>query len=117
MRSNCIVFGWNRPLAGREAAGGQLFQSFVEFLTAQQRGGAIDSFEVVLLEPRGGTLNGFFLLRGDPDRLNALTAGDEWMRHQTRAIINLDGAAVLRGATGSAVAERMKIWLEEIPRA
>lgn len=117
MRSNCIMFGWNRAVPGRESASGQLFQEFVEYLTAQQRGGGIESFEVVLLEPRGASLNGFFLIRGGGEKLNAMIASDEWMRYQTRGIMNLQDISLARGATGPLVGERMKMWMEAIPRS
>ncbi|HWI83622.1 hypothetical protein [Ramlibacter sp.] len=117
MRSNCILFGWNRPIPGREATSGQLFQTFVEFLTVQQRAGTVESFEAVFLEPRGSGLNGFFIIRGEPDKLNAMTSSDQWARQQTKAIINLEDVVVGHGATGPLVGERMKMWLEEIPRA
>jgi len=117
MRSNCIMFGWNRAVPGRESVSGQLFQAFVEYLTAHQRAGGIDSFEVVFLEPRGGSLNGFLLIHGEPEKLHALTTSDEWVRQQTKAIINLEDICLARGATGALAAERMKMWIEEIPRA
>lgn len=116
MRSNCLMFGWNRAVPGREGVSGQLFQAFVEYLTAQQRAGGIDSFEVVLLEPRGVNLNGFFLIRGGSDKLHALTTSEDWMRYQTKAIMNLQDITLARGATGALVDERMKMWMEEIPR-
>ncbi len=116
MRSNCLMFGWNRAVPGRESTSGQLFQAFVEYLTAQQRAGGIESFEVVLLEPRGSSLNGFFLIRGEADKLHAMTTSEDWMRQQTRAILNLQDISVARGATGALVGERMKMWMEEIPR-
>jgi hypothetical protein len=116
MRSNCIMFGWNRAVPGREGVSSQLFQGFVEYLTTQQRAGSIESFEVVLLEPRGGSLNGFFLIRGQPDKLEAVSSSDEWMRQQTKAIMNLQDISIARGVTGALVGERMKMWMEEIPR-
>lgn len=116
MKTNCVVFGWNRAVPGRESTTGQLFQSFVEYLGAQQRAGSIQSFDIVFVEPHGGSLNGFFLIRGEPEKLDALTATEEWTRQQTKAIVNLDGIALLRGVTGPAVNERMRMWMEEIPR-
>lgn len=116
MPSNCLMFGWNRAVPGRESASAQLFQAFVEYLTAQQRAGSIESFEVVLLEPRGSILNGFFLIRGDAGKLHSMTTSEDWMRQQTKAILNLQDISLARGATGALVGERMKMWMEEIPR-
>jgi hypothetical protein len=117
MSSNVVMFGWNRPLPGREAIGSQHFQEFVEYLSVQQRNGAIESFDTVLLEPHGGTLNGFFLLRGPLAKLQELTSSADWVRHQVRAALHLDGSTVMRGVTGAGVQERMQVWMELIPKS
>jgi non-ribosomal peptide synthetase component F len=116
MGPNVILFAWNRSLPGREKMSAQHFQEFVEFMTAQQKNGVIDSFDIVLLEPYGGAINGFFLMRGDPSKLRDLWATAEWIRHQVRGLLHLEGAAALRGVTGSAVAERMELWMKETPQ-
>lgn len=116
MKTNRVVFAWNRPLPGREGASGQLFQTFLEYLGAQQRAGHIDSFEPTFLEPRGNTVNGFILISGDPQKLRDPTESAEWVRLQTKAIINLDGVSVVGGVSGALLQERMQTWLEEIPR-
>ena len=113
---NVVLFGWNRSLPGRESLSGQHFQEFVEYLSVQKKNGVLESFDTVLLEPHGGALNGFFLLRGDAAKLNALTASPEWSRHQIRAMLHLDGGTTLRGYSGPAVPERMEMWTKEIPR-
>lgn len=116
MGSNIVMFGWNRSLPGREAMSGKHFREFMEYLGVQQRNGVIDSFDTVLLEPNGGTLNGFILLRGAGPKLAELTASPEWVRHQVRGVLHLEGAMTVRGVTGSAVEERMKVWMEEMPK-
>ncbi|HXC41483.1 MAG TPA: hypothetical protein VN667_21310, partial [Burkholderiales bacterium] len=69
---------WNRPLPGREILSAQLFQEFLESLSVQKKNGVIESFDTVLLEPYGGALNGFTVIRGDPSKLQDLTASPEW---------------------------------------
>jgi hypothetical protein len=116
MGSNAIMFSWNRSVPGREQISGQHFQEFVEYLGVQKRNGAVESFDIVLLEPHGGTVNGLFLIRGEPAKLTELTGSPDWVRHQVRAVLHLDGASSVRGFTGAAVAERMEQWMKEIPR-
>lgn len=116
MSSNAIVFGWDRSLPGREQLSGQHFQDFVAYLQACKNAGTIESFEPVLLEPHGGSVNGFFLIKGANDKLAALTSSPEWVQHQTRAMLHLDGAAVWRGVVGAGVNERMGIWMQAIPK-
>jgi hypothetical protein len=116
MSSNCVLVGWNRSVPGREMSGAQHFQEFTEYLGAQQGNGAITSFEAVFMDPHGGDMNGFFLIRGEPQKLQALLAGDDWLKHQVRGIHNMQGFGVIRAATGAEVPRRMQMWVEMIPK-
>ena len=115
MSSNCLFFGWNRSAPGRERLSAEHFQQFVQYLSNQQQKGAIKSFDTVFLDPHGGELNGFFLLRGDSAKLDALVASDEWVTHQTRALLHLERSGVVRGVTGEMVPQRMDLWIKLIP--
>ena len=116
MSSNAVVFAWNRPLPGRETTSASHFQEFLAFLAEQKKSGLIESFDTVLLEPHGGKFNGFFLVRGEPAKLAQLAGDADWIQHQIRADLHLDGFASLRGVTGAAVEERMGLWMKELPR-
>ena len=115
MASNIMLFGWNRSIPGREKIGAQHFEEFVKYLDALHQTGAIQGFEIVFLDPHGGDLNGFFLIRGDSAELDALISSSEWIAHITRAALHLDGAGVIRGVTGNEVMERMALWTSLIP--
>jgi hypothetical protein len=116
MGTNILIFGWNRPLPGREKLSAEHFQDFVAFLGGDVKGnGRIQSFDVVFLDPHGGDLNGFFLIRGDSAQLDALVSSDEWVTHMTRATLHLDGVGVIRGVTGDEIMKRMALWTSTIP--
>ena len=115
MSSNVMLFGWNRPIPGREKISAQHFAEFVQYLGGLQQTGAIQSFEIVFLDTHGGDLNGFFLIKGEPAELDTLVATTEWITHITRAALHLDGSGVVRGVTGDAVMERMQLWTSVIP--
>jgi len=116
MTSNAIVFGWDRSLPGREQLSGKHFQDFVAYLQAQKAAGKIESFDPVLLEPHGGSVNGFFLIRGTSQQIAAIAESPEWIQHQIRAQLHLDGSGSWRAVVGPAVGERMKMWMEAIPK-
>jgi hypothetical protein len=117
MGSNVILFGWNRPIPGREPLSAQHFQDFVQYLGAQQKQGTIQGFDVVFLDSHGGDLNGFFLIKGDPAKLDGLMESADWFKHMTRASLHLDGSGNVRGAIGEkAIADRMAIWQSLIPK-
>ncbi|MFO7654586.1 MAG: hypothetical protein R6X25_12315 [Candidatus Krumholzibacteriia bacterium] len=115
MPSNVLMFGWNRALVGRERMSSEHFAEFVGYLEGLQADGTIASHEIVLLEPHGGDLNGFFLVRGEPDRLDALVGSDEWSRHMIRALMHLDRSGAVRGYGGEAVMQRMQVWRDHLP--
>lgn len=113
---NVVLFAWNRSLPGREPLSAQHFQDFVAYLQALKVQGGIESFDPVLLEPHGAGVHGFFIVRGASEKLQTLTASPEWVEHQVRAMMHLEGPAVMRGVTGSAVAERMALWVRCVPK-
>jgi len=115
MASNVVVFGWKRSIPGREKVSGQHFEEFVKYLGSLQQKGAIQAFEIVFLDTHGGDLNGFFLIKGDSAKLDALISTTEWITHITRASLHLDGSGVVRGVTGNEVLERMALWTSVIP--
>ena len=115
MSSNVVLFGWDRPIPGREGLSAAHFQEFVQYLGGLQQSGTIQSFEAVFLDPHGGDLNGFFLIRGDSTKLDALLSSTAWLTHLTRGGLHLDGLGAIRGATGELVMERMALWSRLIP--
>lgn len=115
MTSNALLFGWNRSIPGREKVSAQHFEEFVKYLGGLQQKGAIQTFDVVFLDTHGGDLNGFFLIKGEPAKLDTLVATTEWITHITRAALHLDGSGVVRGVTGAAVEGRMALWTSVIP--
>lgn len=115
MASNVMLFGWNRSIPGREKLSGAHFEEFVAFLGSLQQKGAISAFDVVFLDPHGGDLNGFFLIRGEGPKLDTLVSSRDWVTHITRAALHLEGSGVIRGITGDEVAGRMALWNGLIP--
>ena len=115
MHTNAIFVGWNRTVVGREAQAGELFQEFLQYLGGLRQAGTIQSFEPILLNPHGGDLNGFILIRGEGSQLDALESADEWQDYITRSGMLLEGNGVVRGAAGEMVGSWMDRWMRLIP--
>ena len=115
MGSNVVLFGWNRSIPGRERLSAEHFTQFVAYLTGPQQKGSIQSFDTVFLDPHGGDLNGFFLIRGEPAKLDALMSTSEWVIHMTRALLHSEGSGAVRGLTGELIAGRMDLWSKLLP--
>lgn len=115
MSSNVVFFAWNRSIPGRERLSVEHFSLFVQYLMRQQQQGSIQSFDTVFLDPHGGDMNGFFLIRGEPAKLDILVSSPDWVTHMTRATLHLEGSGAVRGLTGELVTARMDLWSKTIP--
>jgi hypothetical protein len=69
MADSGLFIGFGASVRGRERQALKVFGEAFEYFSRLQQAGEIESFEPVALEPHGGDLSGFFLLRGDQDKL------------------------------------------------
>ena len=87
-------------MRGREVKSLEVFNEGLQYWTRLQQSGEIESFEPVALEPHGGDLAGFVLIRGDRDKLNQLRNSTEWMRLNDRANTVVDGLGIVSAYIG-----------------
>ena len=109
-----LFIGWGQVVRGREGPAVDGFNEFVEFLGERQADERIESFEICFLEPHGGDLAGFILLRGTTEQMDALDADDQFLHHMTRADLRVEKLGVVRAALGEGIARQMTIFQEEI---
>ena len=100
MATGALVIGWGPTVRGREQKALQVFNEAIQFYTRLQQQGTIESFEPVALEPHGGDLNGFLILRGDREKLNALRTSEEFLRLSNRADLIVDNFGVITAFIG-----------------
>jgi hypothetical protein len=108
--TSAIFVGWQYPARGREVAAQELFGQALGYYAKLQQEGKIESFEPVLLDPHGGDLSGFILVRGEPEKLDAVARSDEFIALNTRAAYLVDGFGVVRASIGEGLAKRMALW-------
>jgi hypothetical protein len=109
-----LFIGWGQVVRGREGRAVDGFNEFVEFLGQQQGDGHIESFEICFLEPHGGELEGFILVRGTTEQMNELDDDDGFLHHMTRASLHVENLGVVRAALGDGIARQMAIYQEEV---
>src|SRR5256885_16683049 len=90
MATGALMIGWGPTVRGREQKALQVFNEAIQYYTRLQQQGTIESFEPVALEPHGGDLQGFLLVRGDREKLNALRSSEEFLRLNNRAALVVD---------------------------
>jgi hypothetical protein len=115
MAADAAIFvGWGQVVRGREKRAVQVFNESVEYWGGLQGDGRIESFEVVLLTPHGGDLQGFALLRASEDQVAALRADEEFGRHVARADMIVDSQGVVDAAIGEGIARVMSQYQAEV---
>ncbi len=100
MATGALVIGWGPAVRGREQQALQVWSEVIQYYTQLQQQGTIESFEPVALEPHGGDLAGFLLIRGDREKLNALRTSEEFIRLYTRAALIVDNLGVITAFIG-----------------
>jgi len=114
MADSGIFVGFGVPVRGRERKAIQVFNETFEYYSKLQSDGEIESFEPVLLQPHGGELGGFFLLRGDQDKLARLQASDEFVRRTTRGQLIVENLGIVDAVLGDRLVSQMAQFAEEI---
>jgi hypothetical protein len=79
-----------------------------------QSDGRIENFEVCLLEPHGGELGGFALLRGSEAQMDAVHRDEDFERAMTKASLIVDDLGVVPAALGEGLGRAMSIYQEQI---
>lgn len=115
LQSNGIMFGWNRPVVGREGMAAELFTRTVSYFEKQKSMGTIESWEPVFLANHGGDLNGYFLIRGTHAQLATMKSSDEWLELVMRASQCLTNVGTIEAYTGNTVQDLMTRWTKTIP--
>lgn len=107
---NALFIGWGTPVRGREMQANKVFGEWVELLGTSKSRGNVDSFVPVFLQARGGELQGFFLVTGNPGKLATFVASEEVRRATTRATLIVDNFGVCNALTGDEVSKQMAMW-------
>ena len=77
--------------------------------------GRVASVEPFFLEPHGGDLEGFFLVRGEQDELNKIRSEDDFQRLAVRAQVVVQNFGVVGAITGERLNDHMA-WFAEAAR-
>ena len=110
MADGGLFVGWGAPVRGREAVGLEVFNEALMYYGRLQQDGVIEGFEAVILEPHGGDLQGFILIRGSEERLAQLRVDDEFVRLSTRASMIVEGLGVVGASLGDGLEQAIATY-------
>ncbi len=109
-----LFIGWGGVARGREAKSLDVFNEALTYYGGLQQSGTIESIDAVFLEPHGGDLGGFFLIKGERTKLSALRVDDEFVRISARAGMVVDGFGVVGASLGDGLAQSISTFQDSI---
>jgi hypothetical protein len=109
-----LFIGWGQVARGREDRALAVFNETIELYGQMQSNGRIEDFEVCLLDPHGGELAGFELLRGSEEQIDAVHRSEDFQHMITKASLVVDDLGVIPAALGEGLGRAMAIYQEEI---
>lgn len=112
MAEAAIFVGWGAPVRGREKRALDVFGETASFFGERQADGTIEGFEPVLLNPHGGELQGFFLVRGSADGVARMAGSEEFQQLIVRAGMIVENLGVVQAWTDDAVYRQLG-WFGE----
>ena len=114
MADAAVFVGFGQAARAREPQALELFARLMEFCSQRGERGEIESFEPVLLQPHGGDLAGFVLIRGSLEQLTALQTDEEFLRLSTRAGLVVDGFGVVPAFIGEGLRAQVALYDEQV---
>jgi hypothetical protein len=109
-----VFIGFGFPATGREEGAIKVFQELLSLLGSQQQQGKIENFEPVFLQPHGGELDGFVLVRGQRDKLDAMVASPDFQKNMIRAQAISGHVGVVNAVLGGELQNQMSSFLSDI---
>jgi hypothetical protein len=114
MADRMLFVGWGAAIAGREERALEVFNDAIGFYGRCQQEGRIESFDVILLEPHGGGLQGYAQLHGSADQLAALREAEDFQRLLTDASLIIEELGVVGGYANEGIARQVAIYRDAI---
>ncbi|HWC25935.1 MAG TPA: hypothetical protein VG474_05065 [Solirubrobacteraceae bacterium] len=114
MADAALFVGFGPPARAREQQALDLFNQALALYSELQSRGEIESFEPVLLEPHGGDLGGFILIRGSADQLHQLRRSGDFRRITARAGLVVESFGVVDAYLGEGLSAQLAIYEEQM---
>jgi len=109
-----LFVGFGATVRGREGQAVELFNEVLGYYSGLQEEGEIESFEPVFLEPHGGDLAGFILVRGDAEKLASLRVSEEFTQFSIRAGLIVENFGVVGADLAGRLQRQMAFFTEQI---
>lgn len=109
-----LFIGWGQVVRGREKQALERFNESMQYYGRLQEEGRIERFDVALLTPHGGDLDGFVLIRGSAAQIDALRREEEFERLQQSVDLIVDRLGVVNALVDEGLAQGMGVYQDVI---
>ncbi|HEX8120107.1 MAG TPA: hypothetical protein VF549_02470 [Solirubrobacteraceae bacterium] len=116
MADRMLFIGWGQTVRGREERAVEVFNETVGLYGRMQQDGRIEKFDVCLLQPHGGGLEGYVALYGTEAQMQSVEADAEFQRNMTDASLIVDELGVVHGWVNEGIADQMGIYTEAVAK-
>ena len=116
MADRVLFISWGENVHGREERGLEVFNEVMGLYGRMQQEGRIEKFDVAILNPNGGNLDGYVAVHGSAEQLDAVQADEEFVRNTIDASNIVRGLRHTRGYANEGVAEAMQMYQESIAK-
>ena len=114
MPQGMLFIGWGEVIAGRERTALQVFNETLQYFGGLQQQGQITGAEPALLEPHGGDLAGFILVRGEREALSRLRTDTDFQRIVAPAQLVVQRVGVVTAYGGDELQTLMGQYQQQI---
>jgi hypothetical protein len=112
MADHGLFIGWGAPVYGREEKGLGVFAESIEYYGKLEGEGRIESFEAALLDPHGGDLEGFVIIRGTREQMAELRGDAQFRRLLTRASLIVQSLGLVDAILGDELGREIGVYQE-----
>ena len=116
MSDRALFIGWGQTVRGREERALEVFNEAVGMYGRMQQDGRIETFDVCLLEPHGGGLDGYIALYGSEEQIAEVRADNDFQRNLMDANLVVEELGVVAGWVNEGVAHQMAMYQEAIAK-
>ncbi|MEA2474014.1 MAG: hypothetical protein QOE06_1929 [Thermoleophilaceae bacterium] len=116
MADRMLMIGWGAPVRGREERGLEVFNEALGICGRMQQEGQIEKFEVRLMGPNGGDLDGYIEMHGSAEQIAAVKEDDEFLRNTMDANQIVEGLRHYEGWINEGIARAMEMYQDSIAK-
>ena len=113
MADRLLCISWGEPVRGREERALEEFNTSVGYYGRKVQEGAIERFDVRLLEP-SGRIGGYMEIEGSAAQLATLKDEEEFRRNFVNASLCVDDLRMTDGYCNQGVADQMALYTEAV---